>query len=90
MNQPAPAADTPGCWAIGGVFGLLMLPLYLLFRYAVKLVRQAYGFDQPSEEEARPLRVCYSCNNTVMEDDFTHCPYCGTALPDAPADVDET
>lgn len=81
MTPLSPAGDTPGCLSIAGVFALLMVPLYLLFRLFVKLVRQAYGFDRPDDADLPPLRVCFACNNTVLEDDFAHCPYCGAALP---------
>lgn len=62
---------------------LIVLPLYLLLRYFVKLVRQAYGFEPQPEEDGPPLRVCGACHNTVLEADFVHCPYCGGPLPAA-------
>jgi hypothetical protein len=72
-------ADSVGCIRVIAVFLLLMTPVYLLLRLFVKLIRQAYGFDD--EEQGPPLRVCSSCNNTVLEPDFEHCPYCGEELP---------
>jgi hypothetical protein len=57
-----------------------MAPVYLLFRLFVRLIRQAYGFDV-YEDDGSPLRVCDRCNNTVLESDFEHCPYCGKSLP---------
>jgi hypothetical protein len=82
MLQPtAGGPDPPGCLTIVAVFLAIMAPLYLLFRFFVRLVRQAYGFDSPGADEGPPLRVCFGCNNTVLEADFAHCPYCGAELP---------
>jgi uncharacterized paraquat-inducible protein A len=64
-------------------FLVVVAPIYLVFRYFVKLVRQAYGFEAPPQDDGPPLRVCGSCHNTVLEADFSHCPYCGAPLPPA-------
>lgn len=61
-------------------FLVIVAPLYLVFRWFVKLVRQAYGFAEEPVDEGPPLRICGSCHNTVLELDFVHCPYCGAAL----------
>jgi hypothetical protein len=67
-------------------FMLVVAPVYLVFRFFVKLVRQAYGFDPPPPEDGPPLRICAGCHNTVLEADFTHCPYCGAVLAPQPGD----
>jgi hypothetical protein len=64
-------------------FLLIAAPCYLVFRWLVKLARQAYGFDVPAEDEGPPLRICARCHNTVLEPEFSHCPYCGAPLPAA-------
>jgi len=82
--MPTTVLDDPGLTIqICGTFLLVVAPLYLLFRYFVGIVRQAYGFD-PSPLDGRPLRICGQCHNTVMEDDFSCCPYCGATLPPPP------
>ncbi len=65
-------------------FLVVVAPLYLVFRYFVKVVRQAYGFEPVPPDDGPPLRVCGACHNTVLEADFSHCPYCGVELPRAP------
>ena len=62
-------------------FLVIVAPMYLLFRYFVKVVREAYGFAELPPDEGPPLRICPACHNTVLEQDFSHCPYCGAALP---------
>jgi len=69
-----------GCARTVGVFLLLVAPIYALFRFFIRLVRVKYGFI-PDSDVGPPLRVCLGCHNTVLEDDFSHCPYCGEALP---------
>ena len=71
--------------ATGGVktlatFLLIMAPVYYLFRVLVKLVRQAYGFSDEDTDQEPPLQVCMSCGNTMLESDYAHCPYCGSAM----------
>ena len=61
-------------------FLVLVAPVYLVFRYFIKVVRQAYGFEPVPPDEGPPLRVCGQCHNTVLEADFSHCPYCGAPL----------
>lgn len=70
-----------GCLGAVVMFAVLMAPVYLMFRFLVKLVRAAYGFDVDEADYAPPLRICGNCNNTVLEDDFENCPYCGRPLP---------
>ena len=70
-----------GCLPVIAVFLLIVTPLYLVMRFFVSLVRQAYGFDTP-DDDGPPLRICGRCHNTVLEPDFQHCPYCGNALAD--------
>jgi hypothetical protein len=68
---------------ICGMFAIIVLPVYLVMRYFVKLIRLAYGFDGAEADDGPPLRICSQCHNTVLEDDFTHCPYCGNSLASA-------
>lgn len=65
------------------IFLVIVAPLYLVFRWFVGLIRQAYGFADEPEDDGPPLRICGSCHNTVLERDFQHCPYCGAPLPGA-------
>lgn len=76
-----------GCLRTVAVFALIVAPLYLLLRFFVKVVRQAYGFDAEPPDDEPPLRICRACHNTVMERDFDHCPYCGSRMPDRPSTV---
>ena len=87
--MPEPGGDTPGCLSVGAMFLVLAAPVYLLLRYFVRLVRSAYGFDEPVEDDDMRLRVCASCHNTVLEADYQHCPYCGAELPPLPSPADE-
>jgi hypothetical protein len=73
------SSDTPGCLATIAAFALVATPVYLVMRFLVGLVRQAYGFDGAGDQ-GPPLRICSSCHNTVLESDYTHCPYCGAVL----------
>lgn len=88
MSQEA--AQGAGCGRILFVLLLILTPIYLYFRYFMKVVRAYYGFSD-AKDEGPPIRVCPSCHNTVLETDFSHCPYCGLELPPesvvgAPAD----
>jgi hypothetical protein len=75
--------DAMPVWlAVALLFALLVAPLYLMLRFLVRLARVAYGFE-PERDAGPPLRICGACHNTVLERDFVHCPYCGTAMPDA-------
>ena len=82
-----PSASPAGPWGICLAGGLLIAPIYLLMRVFVKLVRQTYGFEPADPPKGPPLRICDECHNTVLEPDFTHCPYCGAPLP-APGEDD--
>lgn len=70
-----------------GAFVVVVAPLYLMLRFLVMLTRNYYGFDAGDAEAdaGPPLRICQGCHNTVLETDFTHCPYCGRPLPPAAA-----
>jgi hypothetical protein len=82
---PEPSGGA-SAWQIAAIFFVVIAPVYLILRFFVGLVRDAYGFRVPADPGPE-YRICGSCHNTVMEDDFSHCPYCGTELPrpDAPA-----
>ena len=80
MESLSEASQNVGCGRILFVLFLILTPIYLYFRYFMKVVRAYYGFSDP-EDEGPPIRVCPSCDNTVLEQDFTHCPYCGAELP---------
>lgn len=72
-------------WQIALAFVVVAAPVYALARLLVRLARQAYGFST-SEDSGPDHRICAACHNTVMEDDFRHCPYCGAELaPPEPA-----
>ena len=73
-------SGSASCAATLAAFIVLVLPVYVLFRVFVESVRAGYGFGVPPDD-GPPLRICPGCDNTVMEDDFTHCPYCGRPLP---------
>lgn len=73
------AGDGPGCIRTLAIFALVASPVYLLLRVVVRSARQMYGFEEVPDEP--PLVICQSCHNTVLEAGWTHCPYCGTALP---------
>jgi uncharacterized paraquat-inducible protein A len=73
-------------WQVAAAFLLVSAPLYLLMRAIVKLVREAYGFSPAEPDEGPPLTICGACHNTVMEPDFSHCPYCGAKLPERARD----
>lgn len=77
-----PGIQPPGCLGVLAIFGLLTLPVYFVLRTYVTLIRQSYGFERAPPDEEYPVRVCPNCHNTIMEDDFQHCPYCGTPLPE--------
>jgi hypothetical protein len=79
--MPEPDSGTP-LWQVIAAFLLVSAPVYLLMRVLVKLVRQAYGFQPAPPDDGPPLRICQSCQNTVMESDFSHCPSCGAPLPE--------
>lgn len=79
-TMPQEAAQGAGCGRILFVLLLILTPIYLYFRYFMKVVRAYYGFSD-AEDEGPPIRVCPSCHNTVLETDFSHCPYCGLELP---------
>jgi uncharacterized paraquat-inducible protein A len=73
----------PGCLVTALVFLLIVAPLYLLLRFFVKVIRAAYGFDQAADDEP-PLRICAACHNSILEEDYQHCPYCGAPLDRKP------
>ena len=66
------------------LFVLFAAPFVLLMRALGRLARVSYGFVEPEEDDGPVLRVCASCHNTVLEEDFAHCPYCGAPLPVVP------
>lgn len=71
-------------------FVVVVAPLYLMLRFLVMLIRNYYGFDAADAEvdAGPPLRICGGCHNTVLENDFSHCPYCGRPLaPIEPAEA---
>jgi len=72
--------------AVAAVFAVLVAPVYLMFRFFVKLIRVYYGFDVDAAE-GPPLRICGACHNTVMEREFAHCPYCGAPMVSPPGDA---
>ena len=63
------------------MFLVVVAPVYLMMRVLVKLARLRYGFLPEPPDDGRPLRVCFSCNNSILEGGFSHCPYCGEVLP---------
>jgi hypothetical protein len=63
------------------VFLLFVAPIYLTLRFLVKMARIYYGFDPLVPDDGPPIRVCDRCNNTVLEPEYAHCPYCGELLP---------
>ena len=71
------------------MFLVVVAPVYLMMRALVKLARLRYGFLPEPPDDGRPLRVCYGCNNSILETGFSHCPYCGQVLPplSAPAET---
>lgn len=83
MPDVTPPAEGSACLQTLAIFAIVVAPLYLLLRYFVKIIRQAYGFEAQPPDTEPPLRICGSCHNTVMEREFVHCPYCGATMPDA-------
>lgn len=83
LATPSPS----GPWGIFLAGSLLIAPIYLLMRVFVKLVRQTYGFEPVKTPPGPPLRICQKCHNTVLETEYSHCPYCGAPLPE-PAEDD--
>lgn len=79
------AGEGAGCLRTLALFALVASPVYLLLRVVARTARQLYGFDPEPDEP--PLRICQNCHNTVLEGDWTHCPYCGQPLPDAPGAI---
>lgn len=85
------ASMTLDCLKALVVLAIFLLPFYLLMRSLAKLTRIRYGFEPEPEDDGPPIRVCFECNNTVLEQDFSHCPYCGAALEAIDSEVsDET
>ncbi len=84
LESPSGAA---ACLYTVAVFLVIVAPLYLMLRFFVRLIRAYYGFDPVPDDPGPPLRVCAGCHNTVLEKDFTHCPYCGQTLPLVPAEA---
>ncbi len=79
----------PGGWRILLTFFLIVTPIYLFMLFFVRIVRESYGFVGVRDDDGPPIRVCYQCNNTVLEPGYVHCPYCGEPLPEElPADED--
>jgi hypothetical protein len=71
----------PGTLRIFLVGLLIVAPIYLFLAFFVRIVREAYGFIEIPKDSGPPLRVCYQCDNTVLEPAYVHCPYCGNDLP---------
>jgi uncharacterized paraquat-inducible protein A len=76
-------ADLPGGWQIAAAFVLVAAPAYVVARVLVKLAREAYGCAPGSEPDDQ-LRVCQACHSTVLETEYSHCPYCGAELGPLP------
>lgn len=79
--------DPATAWGLGKLllmFLVIVAPAWLLMRSLVKLARLRYGFIPDPPDDGPPLRVCFGCNNSVLEPGFSHCPYCGKVLPVAP------
>ena len=93
-----------GFFPFGGVLGGLICLgfLGLLVIGGIFLVRSVRRPQQPVVTQASPavtplvaeaaqpsvLQTCPSCSRQVQED-WVHCPYCGTALRDVPEDAPE-
>ncbi len=67
------------------MLAIVLTPIYLLMRGLLKLARIRYGFAPEPPDDGKPLRVCDRCANTVLEADYSHCPYCGALLAPVPA-----
>lgn len=75
------------------MLAIVLTPIYLLMRGLLKLARIRYGFAPEPPDDGKPLRVCDRCANTVLEANYSHCPYCGAllepVLTSGPAMVEE-
>ena len=80
MDVAAGDGAPGGCLATLSIFLLLTLPVYALLRAIAGMARAYYGFGGAPVDDGPPLRVCGGCHNTVLEQDFSHCPYCGRSL----------
>lgn len=79
--------DLATAWGLAKLilmFAIVVTPVYLVMRALVKLARLRYGFLPEPPDDGPPLRVCYNCNSSVLEQGFSHCPYCGEVLPPMP------
>lgn len=83
MSALEPAGNDPGCLRTLAIFALVASPVYLLLRVVARTARQLYGFDAPPDEP--PLVICQQCHNTILEEGWRHCPYCGAPLAEPPA-----
>jgi hypothetical protein len=80
--EAAPVEESgPGALRIFAVGLLIVAPIYLFLAFFVRIVREAYGFVEIPEDTGPPLRVCYQCDNTILDPAYVHCPYCGNDLP---------
>lgn len=62
----------------------ILVPVYLVMRGLLSLARIRYGFAPEPPDDGKPLRVCDGCANSILEDGYRHCPYCGKPLVDSP------
>lgn len=85
---PIGGEDGAGGLATWVLFLLLAAPSIMLLRMLGRLARVRYGFGDPPVDDGPPIRVCGECHNTVLETDYTHCPYCGSQLTESSAGVD--
>lgn len=79
---PIGGDDGAGCFSTGALFLLLAAPFIIILRTIGKLARVRYGFADPIIDDGPPIRICTKCHNTVLEEDYAHCPYCGELLPE--------
>ena len=77
-----------GSWRIFLVGLLIVAPLYLFLTFFVRIVREAYGFVEPPPDAGPPIRVCFGCDNSILDPSYVHCPYCGSDLPPVPEVAD--
>lgn len=80
LDQASDPGGPGGCLATAAIFLLMAAPVYLVLAAITRMARAYYGFGAPVEDEGPPLRICAACHNTVLESDYTHCPYCGAEL----------
>ena len=80
LLAPRDAAPSLDCLKALVVLFIFLVPFYLMMRMLAKFTRIRYGFDTEPEDDFPPLRVCFQCNNSVLEPEYAHCPYCGSEL----------